>query len=144
MTIWALKKLLLKFCLAQAPLWDGWSHLGFRLNSNNGKKKDLCNLCIDGLLFDLIEIRALFNKSFVLVSNQETNATSSDVGSKLIKSYFAFPQLPLAFFFFSSRRFLSLFGLHPTQSILLNQSGAYEPGQSQIRSVHYHHSEMRA
>ena len=68
------------------PLWDGWSHLGFHLNSNNGKKKDLCNLCIDGLLFDLIEIRALFNKSFVFVSNQETSATSSDVGSKVIKS----------------------------------------------------------
>lgn len=59
MTIWALKKLLLQFCLAPAPFWNGYSHLDFILNSISGnkkQKKDLYNLCVDVLLFNLIEI----------------------------------------------------------------------------------------
>lgn len=37
-------------------------------------KKDLYNLCVDSLLFDLIEIRAFLNEILVFVSNQEYSA----------------------------------------------------------------------
>ena len=38
-TIWALKKLQLMFCLAPASIWDGWSHSDFILIPVVAKKK---------------------------------------------------------------------------------------------------------
>lgn len=126
---------------APASIWDGWSHSDFILIPVVAKKR-ICVTCVDGLLF---EIRALSNKSCVLVSNREYSATWLHLGNKVVSHYaLHYPRNPLLYFF--SRRFLIIYliiyYLH-SKSCWIRQS-LWNWGQSQTRSIYYHHPGMRA
>lgn len=80
----------------------GWMEsLGLHSKIQQWQKKDLYNSCVDGLLFDLIEITALLNKSFIFVSNQKYNAIQLDLGKKVISLTGCIPSVtPCCIFFF--------------------------------------------
>lgn len=82
----------------------GWMESsGLHSKIQQWQKKDLCNLGVDGLLFDLIEMTALLNKSFILVSNQKYNAIRLDLGKKVMSFTGCIPSVtPCCIFFLES------------------------------------------
>lgn len=90
----------------------GWMEsLGLHSKIQLWQKKDLYNLCVDGLLFDLSEITALLNKSFILVSNHKYSAIRLGLGKKVMSFTGCIPSVTpcCVFFCFSPESFLLMY-----------------------------------